>query len=68
MEIFVTLQETLRKLWKFEVLKMRQKLDANMEGFRWASHICKEMLLIINFAIINVAHIIILTMFEFVSK
>ena len=23
MEIFVTLQETLRKLWKFEVLKIR---------------------------------------------
>ena len=38
MEIFVTLKETLGKLWMFEVLKIRQKLDANMEGFRWASH------------------------------
>ena len=30
-EIFIALQETLRK---FEVLKICQKLDANMEGFR----------------------------------
>ena len=32
-EIFIALQETLRKLWKLEVLKICQKLDAKMEGF-----------------------------------
>ena len=45
MEISIALQETLRKLWKFEVLKICQKLDANMEGFRWASNIIKLLII-----------------------
>ena len=33
MEIFILLQETFRKLWKLEVLKVGQKLHANMKDF-----------------------------------
>ena len=39
-ENFVLLQATIRKLWDFKHLKMGQILHANMEGFRWPSHIC----------------------------
>ena len=42
MENFIALQEILRKLWKFEALQICQKLDTNMEGFRWASYIIIE--------------------------
>ena len=38
MQISTTLQETVRELRHFKVLKMGQNLYANMEGFRRAGH------------------------------
>ena len=40
MQKFVQLQLTITKLWDIKVQKIDQKLHANMEGFRRASHIC----------------------------
>ena len=39
MQISITLQETVKELWHFKVLKLGQNLHANMEGFHRASHI-----------------------------
>ena len=41
MQISTTLQEMVKKLRHFKVLKMGQNLYENMEGFRRASHIYK---------------------------
>ena len=38
MQISTTLQEMVKELWHFKILKMGQNLHANMEGFRRASH------------------------------
>ena len=38
----------MRKLWHFEIVKIGQKLHANMEGFRKAGHILYSILLLIH--------------------
>ena len=43
MQISTTLQETVKELRHFQVLKIGQNLHANMEGFRRAGHIIMYM-------------------------